>query len=338
MGEKAAAIPAASDELLAAAVKSGDQDALALLYKRYAPLVFHLALQSLGAAVAEEIVQDVFFSVWRKAESFDPGRGPFRPWLLQVAHFRVLNELRVRSRRPKLDPDSSPLEELADETEGPVEEAWGAYRRQAVRDALEKLPRSQRQALSLAFFEELSHDQVAEALNIPLGTAKTRIRSGVRKLRRILLPLGIAGALAISAIGLGWAFAARAAEALREGRALSFATASDLTLIHLPAAPGVDPLTHGSYRGRPGTAMAVVALHVLPAAPRGEVYRVWARVRGAWIDVGSARPEAGGDAVVIGEEQALRALPEAVQVRREGAVAASGPSGSLVISWEAPSK
>ncbi len=237
MGEKAAAIPAASDELLAAAVKSGDQDALALLYKRYAPLVFHLASQSLGAAVAEEIVQDVFFSVWRKAESFDPGRGPFRPWLLQIAHFRVLNELRGRSRRPKLDPDSSPLEELADETEGPVEEAWGAYRRQAVRDALEKLPRSQRQALSLAFFEELSHDQVAEALNIPLGTAKTRIRSGRSEVAPDPPAPRDCRRLAISALGLGWALAVRAADALREGRALSFATASDLTLIHLPAVP-----------------------------------------------------------------------------------------------------
>jgi RNA polymerase sigma-70 factor, ECF subfamily len=79
--------------------------ALQALYARYAPLVFHIASQSLDAGSADDIVQDVFLNVWRRAETFDPKRGSFRPWLMQIAHFRILNELRARSRRPQLDPD-----------------------------------------------------------------------------------------------------------------------------------------------------------------------------------------------------------------------------------------
>ena len=70
-------------------------DALQPLFARYAHLVFHMASQSLDPGTAEEIVQDVFLSVWRRAQTFDPKRGAFRPWLMQIAHFRILNELRA---------------------------------------------------------------------------------------------------------------------------------------------------------------------------------------------------------------------------------------------------
>jgi len=325
------------DEDLVEGIATGDQASLASLYGRYAPLVFHIASQSLGPAGAEEIVQDVFFAVWGKAGSFDRGRGAFRPWLLQIAHFRVLNELRQRSRRPRIDPDSSEsiLEQLADGDAGPVEEIWEDYRRRSLRAALDKLPQAQRQALSLAFFENLSHDQVAEALKIPLGTVKTRIRGGVRRLRRILLPLGIAGALALSLLGLGWAFRAQSLASAREGRALAFATASDIALIHLGPGPEQDPRTHGSYRGREGSALAVVALHGLPVSGRGEVYRVWVRHGERWTQLGSAKAETGGDAMVIGEAPALRVLPEEVEVTREPTVAEGGPRGKVVIRWAA---
>ncbi len=78
-----------------------NQEALRPLFRRYAPLVYHLASQSLEAGSAEDIVQDVFLTVWRKAAAFEPGRGSFRSWLLQITHFRILNELRRRSRRPQ---------------------------------------------------------------------------------------------------------------------------------------------------------------------------------------------------------------------------------------------
>jgi RNA polymerase sigma factor (sigma-70 family) len=149
----------------------GKADALQPLFARYAPLVFHIASQSLGAAGAEDIVQDVFLSVWSKAGTFDPRKGSFRPWLLQIAHYRVLNELRARSRRPAthLDADPDALENIPGEDGEPMEAAWQSYRQEAVRAAVGRLPPAQRQALSLAYFEELTHDQVAAALNLPLA-------------------------------------------------------------------------------------------------------------------------------------------------------------------------
>jgi RNA polymerase sigma factor (sigma-70 family) len=97
-------------------------EALQPLFARYAPLVFHTASQSLGAGSAEDIVQDVFLSVWRKADSFDPRIGDFRPRLLQIAHFRILNELRAGSRRPPIDPSAGDgaLSELPDPDGGPA--------------------------------------------------------------------------------------------------------------------------------------------------------------------------------------------------------------------------
>jgi RNA polymerase sigma-70 factor (ECF subfamily) len=143
-------------------------DALKPLFARHAPLVFHMALQSLDPGTAEEIVQDVFLSVWRKSQTFDAKRGAFRPWRLQIAHYRILNELRTRSRRPKLDPDGGGdvLEQIRDIRDEPAEAAWQTFRKDAVRKAVDRLPPAQRQALSLAFFDDLSHDQVAQALKL----------------------------------------------------------------------------------------------------------------------------------------------------------------------------
>ena len=101
--------------------------ALQTLFDRYAPLVFHIASQSLDPGSAEDIVQDVFVSVWRKADTFDPAKGALKSWLLQVAHFRILNELRSRSRRPRLDPEMDPrlLEDVPDPNAGPAEAVLG---------------------------------------------------------------------------------------------------------------------------------------------------------------------------------------------------------------------
>jgi RNA polymerase sigma-70 factor (ECF subfamily) len=143
----------ASDEALMGALAGGQDAALGPLYGRYAPLVFSLATQSVGRTVAEEIVQEVFLAVWRKADTFDPARGTFRAWLLQSAHYRILNELRRRERRPRLapDPDGLQLAALPDLEPEPPEAVWSEYRRDAVRAAMAKLPPPQRQALGLAF-------------------------------------------------------------------------------------------------------------------------------------------------------------------------------------------
>ena len=101
-----------SDEELMRQLAAGDEGALAPLHGRYAPLIFNLAAQTLGQSGAEEIVQEVFLSVWRRAASFDPAQGPFRPWLLQLAHWRILNELRGRGRRPRPVPDPDGLQPM----------------------------------------------------------------------------------------------------------------------------------------------------------------------------------------------------------------------------------
>jgi RNA polymerase sigma-70 factor (ECF subfamily) len=324
-----------SDETLAGRVALRQRDALAPLYERYAPLVFHIASQSVDSETAEDIVQEVFLSVWNKAGSFDAHRGPFRPWLLQIAHFRILNELRRRSRRPFLDLESDLdlLDNLPYSGEGPAEEAWRAFRVQALRGAVDTLPRAQRQALSLAFFDELSQDQVAETLRIPYGTAKTRIRSALSKLRRVLAPFVAAIVLLAALGGLFASSEARSALASRGERALAFVTASDVTALHLASAPGIKAETHGSYRGRSGTGLAVIALHNFPAAPKGEAYAAWARIAGAWILVGTAVPDQAGSALLIGERKELARLPEDIEVRLESAHPGSSPGGETIIEW-----
>ena len=93
--------PSLSDEELMGQLAAGRPEALGPLHGRYATLVFNLAARTLDRATADEVVQDVFVAVWRKAGTFDPARGSFRAWMLQIAHFRVINELRRRGRRPR---------------------------------------------------------------------------------------------------------------------------------------------------------------------------------------------------------------------------------------------
>jgi RNA polymerase sigma-70 factor (ECF subfamily) len=174
-----------SDEALMHSLALGRQDALELLYRRHGPLVCNRITQALDRPAAEEIVQDVFLTVWHKADSFDPGRGSFRGWILRMALFRIRNELRRRRRRPQVEPDPAGLclAALTDEAPEPAEAIWRQHQRAAVRAAVAQLPPLQRQALALAFFEELTHEQVSHLLNLPLGTVKTRIRAGLQKLR-----------------------------------------------------------------------------------------------------------------------------------------------------------
>src|SRR3989454_4972025 len=179
-----------TDEELMERLAAGAQEALGPLYSRYARLIFHLAVRTLDRPAAEEIVQDVFLAVWRRAAAFDPTRGTFRPWVLQIAHFRILNELRRRSRQPQLepDPDDLHLASLPDDSPEPTEATWRASLRVTLQAAMADLPVPQRQALGLAFGEDLTHEQVAAELNLPLGTAKTRIRTGLQNLRSKLAP------------------------------------------------------------------------------------------------------------------------------------------------------
>jgi RNA polymerase sigma-70 factor (ECF subfamily) len=180
----------ASDEQLVSLLADGCRAALAALHRRYVRLVFGVAARRLGAAAAEEVVQDIFLDVWRRAARFDGRRGGFRPWLFRLAHWRILNELRRRYHRPgpMADGDAD-LEALVDDEPEPFEMVAGAERRAAMQTALLVLPPPQREAVALAFFEERTHEEVSAALDLPLGTTKTRIRAGLRRLRVELAPV-----------------------------------------------------------------------------------------------------------------------------------------------------
>lgn len=324
-----------SDEELMALLAAGREDALAPLHGRYASLVFGIAARSLDAAAAEEIVQDVFVQVWRKAGSYDPERGPVRPWLLRIAHLRVVNELRRRRRRPDVlpDPEGAILATLADRAPEPDEASWREFQRAAVQAAVAALPPAQRQALSLAFFEDLTHEQVATFLGLPLGTAKTRIRAGLRHLRTSLVPLLTAVVLVLVGGGVALKML-RDRQALLDlnTHALRVVTSSDMVAVRLVAAPGVDPASHGEYRSRPGDDLAVLTASHLAPAPAGRAYQAWARYGNAWVSLGVFRLDGTGHGLLLVDQHG-RGMPAALEVTVEPAGGSAAPTGPVVVSW-----
>jgi len=324
-----------SDESLMSELASGQQDAIGFLYARYAPTILGMAAQAVGRPAAEDIVQDVFVAVWKNASAYDPARGPVRPWLLQIAHFRIANELRRRSRRPKIlpDPEGERLASIPQPGPGQSEEVWNAYRRSALLRALEELPPPQRQALGLAFFEQLSHDEIASTLKLPLGTAKSRIRAGLRSLRVRLAPI-IAVVAGIAILGaLAVRFLSTRTDFGRDERALAMLTSSDSQALRMTAPNDPASRIHGVYRFRTGSSIAVFTLSNFPAAPAGKVYRVWALEGGKWIPLGEAVPDASGHARRIAENSAIATPPERLEVTVEPERGGTAPGGSVVIAW-----
>jgi RNA polymerase sigma-70 factor, ECF subfamily len=325
-----------SDEELMAQLASGRQEALGPLYTRYAARIFGLAAQSLEQTAAEEIVQDVFLAVWRSAGTFLPARGAFRPWVFQIAHRRILNELRRRSRQPQLEPDpeGERLSALADPAAGPEESAAHAEDYARLRSALQGLTDAQRQAVGLAFFEELSHPEVATRLGLPLGTAKTRIRTGLRRLRASLSPLVAGLIVAVFGVGMvgGLWYGRERAERARDARALALLTSSETVAIRLTAATGVPASTHAVYRGQRGVTIAVLTFDKFPPAPRGQTYQAWVRRGPSWVSLGTAQPDARGDARLIIEGPEVAVLPDALQITLEPAGGSRVPSTRVIVA------
>src|SRR6266849_4294858 len=136
-----------TDEDLVHQVAEGRCEALAPLHDRYATLLCNLAARPLGRSTAEEVVQDVFTTVWQHARSFDPERGAFRPWVFQITRWRIMNELRRRRSRPTVDsdPDGTALAHLPDDDPEPVELMARQERYAAILGAVAVLPAPQRQ-------------------------------------------------------------------------------------------------------------------------------------------------------------------------------------------------
>jgi len=161
-----------------------DVAAFEQLYNRHSRIVYSLVLRILQqAGTAEEVVQDVFLQLWRNAARYDVTRGPFVPWLLTLARNRALDHLRLKSERQRRREDQT--EELPSVTVAPEYEKQLDEKRRAerVRALLGVLSPQQKKAIELAYFQGLSHTEIAEALHEPLGTVKSWIRNGLLRLK-----------------------------------------------------------------------------------------------------------------------------------------------------------
>ncbi len=177
--EKSPARKDAVDEMrLVARIRAGDQQAMSELYDRYSKVVYAVALRVLqDAAGAEDVLQDVFLQLWRKPDAFDASRGSLAAWLAVITRHRSID--RLRQRRPETDIEECVIAggpDLRDETER-------ALVIEKIRTALQEMSSDQRTAMELAFFQGLTHTEIAEKTGEPLGTIKTRIRSGLQQLR-----------------------------------------------------------------------------------------------------------------------------------------------------------
>jgi len=170
-----------------ARMAGGDQTALAELYDRHSRQVYSIAVRILqNPADAEDVVQDVFSQAWRHASRYDVARGAVGAWLLTVARSRAIDRLRARRVRPDLAAPGKIVRDVLDPALLQDAQLLTAEQVERVRGALGELPMPQRTALELAYYEGLTHKEIAERLQEPLGTVKTRIRLAMSKLRDTL--------------------------------------------------------------------------------------------------------------------------------------------------------
>jgi RNA polymerase sigma-70 factor (ECF subfamily) len=178
-----------ADEELCQRLVDGDETALARVYDLYFPLVYGLAARVTGDwAAAEDVLQEVFAHLWQRPEAFDPRRGSLRAWLGTLAHNRAVDWVRREQSRRRRQ-----LAALPEDSAGrdPEDGALAAAVASRVRAAVAALPPPQRQAIQLAYFEGRTYREVAEILGIPEGTAKSRLRLGLRRIAGTLAAEGI---------------------------------------------------------------------------------------------------------------------------------------------------
>ncbi|MDQ3541994.1 MAG: sigma-70 family RNA polymerase sigma factor [Chloroflexota bacterium] len=176
-----------SDADLVGMTADGNPDAIGVLYDRYSGAVFAFAVRILNdRAVAEELLQEVFFRCWKQARAYSPERGSFITWLLSITHNMAIDELRRRSRRPQRADAADPVLLLANvrDRDPSVEDlALLSALRDQIGEAMQSLPMAQRETITMAYFGGLTQREIADELQEPLGTVKTRMRLGIRKLR-----------------------------------------------------------------------------------------------------------------------------------------------------------
>jgi RNA polymerase sigma-70 factor (ECF subfamily) len=160
--------------------RTGDDDVLREAYHRFARAVHRLAAAQLASPFdAEEVTQTVFVAAWQRRATFDPGRGTLPGWLMGIARRKIIDHLRERGRQIRSNEAASRLA-----PSGEADAADQLVQRLVVADAIGRLPDAERRLLKLAFYDDLSHQQIATATNLPLGTVKSHLRRGLARLRR----------------------------------------------------------------------------------------------------------------------------------------------------------
>jgi RNA polymerase sigma factor (sigma-70 family) len=183
-----------SDEALLNAIAGGAVWAMESLYQRYSRILYSLAYRMVADhQVAEDLLQDAFLAVWRRATSYSPQTGAARSWLLSILHHRTIDYLRKVRRQSTIQEASLEEIELHESIayRDTWDEAWQSVKSSHVRAALMKIPTEQRLVIELAYFQGWTHTEIAEGTQIPLGTVKARMRLGLLHLKQILIEMGI---------------------------------------------------------------------------------------------------------------------------------------------------
>jgi RNA polymerase sigma-70 factor (ECF subfamily) len=175
-----------TDEELVEAMSAPDPRAFEVLYQRHATVAYSLARRIMGAAgPAEDVTQDAFLSAWRAAGSYDTARGSVRTWLLGIVHHRAVDALRRRIPREDRELEDDAIIGRMASPSRTDEEVAARQEAQTVRATLAELPADQRLVIELAYFGGLTHTEIAERLDVPLGTIKGRMRLALEKLRAL---------------------------------------------------------------------------------------------------------------------------------------------------------
>lgn len=178
---------ALEDAALCALVVDGDGSALEALYDRHGRAAYGLARRVLNDdQLAQDVVQEVFLAVWRDAARYDASRGAFPTWLLTLTHHRAVDSVRREENLRKRRAPADALDLRASDATAVDEAAWETVRRDRVRAALADLPEAQREALGLAYFGGYTQREIAGITGSPLGTVKTRMLAGMKRLRDAL--------------------------------------------------------------------------------------------------------------------------------------------------------
>ena len=183
-----------SDEALISAIAGGAVWAMEPLYQRYNRILYSLAYRMVADhQVAEDLLQEAFLAVWRRAASYSSQSGAVRSWLVSIVHHRTIDYLRGVRRRSTLKEATWEEVELDDRTAFPDvwDEAWRSVQTAQVRAALMSIPTEQRMVIELAYFQGWTHTEISQGCSIPLGTVKARMRLGLQHLKKALEKMGV---------------------------------------------------------------------------------------------------------------------------------------------------